>query len=195
LVHAGADYDAWCEWDIDSWFQEGEPADQLVALRLLLGFEAVGRPTPDEPARLIAAIQATRRGQAELSSALGERVRQAVELLLREAGPAIDAAREDHRVSNRDIYVAAVRIMMRTVVVLFAESRLLLPIDKFPVYERSYSLATLITTLDREGGGRPLERLRDRYAAWPRLLALFRLLYNGVTHDMITITRYGGGLF
>src|SRR5690606_20050250 len=26
LVHAGADYEAWCEWDIELWFSEGQPA-------------------------------------------------------------------------------------------------------------------------------------------------------------------------
>lgn len=195
LIHAGADYDAWCEWDTDAWFQEGQPGLQVDALRLLLGASSVGVAKPGDTAPLVAAIQATRRGQAELSSALGERVRQAVELLLRESRKPIDDARAHHNVTNRDVYHAAVRIVMRLVVVLFAESRLLLPIDKFTVYERSYSLQTLIALLDREGGGRPLERLRDRHGAWPRLLALFRLLYHGATHDLLTITRYGGGLF
>jgi hypothetical protein len=29
LVHAGQDYDAWCEWDIDLWFVEGLPGPQV----------------------------------------------------------------------------------------------------------------------------------------------------------------------
>lgn len=202
LLHAGADYDAWCEWDIAGWFEEGAPGPQLDALRLLLGPQSVGAPKPGETPRLVAAIQATRKGQAELSSALGERVRQAVELLLRESRSALDQARDDEalNVTNRDIYIAAVRVVMRMVVVLFAESRKLSDADHLlplgnPTYYSSYSLRGLIELLDREGGGRPLERLRDRKAAWPRLIALFRVLYRGSAHERMPITRYGGGLF
>src|SRR5437016_9660965 len=27
LIHAGADYDAWCQWDIAYWFEEGKAGD------------------------------------------------------------------------------------------------------------------------------------------------------------------------
>jgi hypothetical protein len=70
LIHAGADYDAWCEWDIDLWFEEGRPGPQLDALRILLSRDSLG-------GQLQAAVAATRRGQAELSDSLGERVRTA----------------------------------------------------------------------------------------------------------------------
>jgi hypothetical protein len=86
------------------------------------------------------------------------------------------------------------------VVVLFAESRKLSDADHLlplgnPTYYSSYSLRGLIELLDREGGGRPLQRLSDRKAAWPRLIALFRVLYRGSAHERMPITRYGGGLF
>lgn len=32
LIHAGSDYSAWCEWDIDLWFEEGKPSLQVTAL-------------------------------------------------------------------------------------------------------------------------------------------------------------------
>jgi hypothetical protein len=55
LIHAGADYDAWCEWDINLWFEEGRPGPQVTALRLLLG-EASLRPEKAEvPSPLMAA--------------------------------------------------------------------------------------------------------------------------------------------
>ncbi|RMH78183.1 MAG: hypothetical protein D6680_03055, partial [Cyanobacteria bacterium J007] len=86
LIHAGVDYDAWCEWDIDLWFEEGKPGLQVMALRLLLGRDALEPPQPNAPCQLIQAIQASRQVQAELSGDLGERVRKAVELLIRETG-------------------------------------------------------------------------------------------------------------
>jgi hypothetical protein len=196
LIHAGADFDAWCEWDIDTWFVEGEPGPPVDALRLLLGRDALAVSEKDKYPRLVEAILATRRGQAELSAALGERVRQAVELLLRESSRAIDELRDEagSAVSNRDVYIAAVRLVMRLVVLLFAESRDLLPRND-PLYFRSYSLQRLIELLDSEGAGDPMSRLRDRHGAWPRLLSLFRLLFHGSTHEQLVISRYGGGLF
>ncbi len=32
LVHAGQDYEAWCEWDIDLWFVEGLPGPQVTGV-------------------------------------------------------------------------------------------------------------------------------------------------------------------
>lgn len=197
LIHAGADFDAWCEWDIDTWFVEGHPGPQVDALRLLLGPAALHVPPDAAHSRLVEAVLATRRGQAELSAALGERVRQAVELLLCRAGSAIDAASSsggDNPVTHRDVYIAAVRLVMRLVVLLFAESRDLLPRSD-PAYYHSYSLQGLAELLDREGGGRARAQLRDQYAAWPRLLALFRLLFHGSEHERLILSRYGGGLF
>ncbi|MFB2917926.1 Eco57I restriction-modification methylase domain-containing protein [Aerosakkonema funiforme] len=85
LIHAGVDYDAWCEWDIDLWFTEGQPGLQVEALRILLGKAAICPENNNISSPLIAAIQASRQGQAELSAFLGERVRKAVELLIKES--------------------------------------------------------------------------------------------------------------
>jgi hypothetical protein len=89
-----------------------------------------------------------------LIAALGERVRLAVETLIQ--GSPLAA-----RAKPEDTYVAATRMIMRLIVILFAEARGLLPIG--------------------------LQSLREQgeQAAWPRLLALFEMLF----------TRYGGGLF
>jgi hypothetical protein len=40
-----------------------------------------------------------------------------------------------------------------------------------------------------------VERLRNGFSAWPRLLALFRLVYAGLAHEAMPVPRYGGGLF
>jgi hypothetical protein len=81
LIHAGQDYEAWCEWDTDLWFSEGEPSLQVTALRALLDRQAVTALAAGAHSTLVAAILDSRKGQSELSAALGERVRQAVELL------------------------------------------------------------------------------------------------------------------
>lgn len=195
LIHAGADYDAWCEWDTDLWFEEGVPGPQVTALRILLGETALRPPKSGEPPPLVAAILASRRGQAELSAALGERVRLAIEILIRESAPALAAVDGDGpgKVSRRDLYIAATRMAMRCVVVLFAEARDLLPRDN-AIYHECYGVQGLREQLARLAGGRA-ERLRHSHSGWPRLLALFRLIHHGSPHEALPILRYGGGLF
>ena len=196
LIHAGQDYDAWCEWDTELWFSEGEPSLQVMALRALLGRQALTAPATGEQPSLVAAILESRKGQSELSAALGERVRQAVELLIGESRAAIEALEADvaHAASRRDIYIAATRLIMRCVVVLFAEARDLLPRNN-PIYHSSYGIQGLREQLERDSGGHGHAGLRHRVSAWPRLLALFRLICNGSEHEALPIMRYGGGLF
>lgn len=116
LIHAGADYDAWCEWDIAFWFEAGQLGNQVKALRLLLGETALRSPQAGLPSPLLAAIQSSRQGQGELSAVLGERVRQAVELLIQESAEGLASLRnrEENSTppsrlptpSNTDIYIA-----------------------------------------------------------------------------------------
>lgn len=192
LVYAGLDHDAFVEWDTALWFEEGRPGPQVTALTALLSPHALEPEQPDAYPRLLAAIKASRRGQAELSAALGERVRQAVELLIQTHGSAFEPLGPE--VHTRHIYLAATRMIMRLVVILFAEARDLLPRDH-PVYHASYGLQGLREMLERGAGGAGLERLRHRYGAWARILALFRLVHDGCHHEALPVRRYGGDLF
>lgn len=192
LIYAGLDHDAFVEWDTALWFEEGRPGPQVTALTALLSPHALEPEQPDAHPPLLAAIQASRRGQAELSAALGERVRQAVELLIQTHGSAFEPLGPE--VHTRHIYLAATRMIMRLVVILFAEARDLLPRDN-PVYHASYGLQGLREMLERGAGGAGLERLRHRYGAWARILALFRVMYDGCHHQALPVRRYGGDLF
>jgi hypothetical protein len=191
LIHAGPDYDAWCEWDIALWFEQGEPSDQVRALLHLLSATALTPKQEGDAAPHLAAIQDTRKGQAELSANLGERVRLAIEHIIHSSGEVIDHLRsETIAVSPRDVYIAATRLVMRCVVVLFAEARELLPRTD-PVYNDSYSIQGLREQLDR----RSRDSLRNQFSAWPRLLSLFQLIYEGSSHPTLLVRQYGGGLF
>ena len=189
ILHAGLDHDASCESDSDLWFEDGHPAPQLLALAALLS-PALWTPAKDDAQPpLLAAIEASRKGQADLSAALGERVRQAVEKLVDAHQLALD--KHATSIPPEDIYRAAVRMVMRLVVVLFAEARGLLPVDN-TIYHASYGLRGLQDDL------RKLKRaclLADSRSAWPRLLALFRLVHDGSPHQDLPVTAYGGELF
>lgn len=195
LIHAGPDYEAWCEWEIGLWFEEGKPSSQVDALILLLNPDSLTPPDAGKSSKLIAAIQDTRKGQAELSANLGERVRLAVEHMIHSSAEVIDElSPQVEAITPRDIYIAATRLVMRCVVVLFAEARGLLPIAE-PIYNDSYSLQGLRTQLDRTAGGRSKDSLRQQVSAWPRLISLFRLIYAGSAHPHLSVRQYGSGLF
>ena len=190
LLFAGLDYDAWCEWDLDLWFREGEIAPQVTALRALIRPELWTPETNDAAPPLLQAIRDTRKGQAELSEVLGERVREAVEILIQGHG---DALKEWCASADpADIYRAACRVAMRLVVILFAEARELLPREN-ALYHESYGLNGLFERLQRDAAHGPA--LAESYSAWPRVLALFRLVWEGSHFPDLPVTQYGGELF
>ena len=198
LLFAGLDYDAWCQWDLDLWFQEGELSPQVTALRILLHPAQWTPPSEGDAPPLLQAIRDTRKGQAELSEVLGERVREAVEILIQGHGEALaalvqGAPQQDRAtVAPADIYHAACRVAMRLVVILFAESRDLLPRDN-ALYHSAYGLQGLLEQLQAaHNQGVPLT---ERHSAWPRVLALFRLVWQGAHFPELPVKDYGGELF
>lgn len=194
LVYAGLDFHASAQADMEQWFEAGQPGPQLIALRTLLSPRTLAPERDGGAGTLLAAIRESRKGQAELSGVLGERVRQAVEQLIDAHGEPLGKMVEEGATSPREIYLAATRVVMRLVVVLFAEARDLLPRDN-PIYHSSYSLEGLRETLSRVGGDSARSRLRQRFGAWPRILGLFRLVHEGSHHPELQIPRYGGELF
>ena len=188
LLFAGLDYEAWCEWDLDTWFDGGSLGPQVTALRTLLSPELWTPGEEGGEAPLLRRIRESREGQAEVSEVLGERVRQAVEILIRGHGAPLRSV----AAAPADIYRAACRVAMRLVVILYAESRELLPREN-ALYDRSYGLGSLRARLERTelAGG----SLSDSFSAWPCVLALFRLVRKGSHHPELPVTAYGGDLF
>lgn len=208
LVYAGLDFESWVEWESERWFDDGDGSQELAGLRQLLSPESLS-PVREKVSGLLDAVEESRKRQADLSSVLRENVRQAVELLLEEVSA---KHRTDARIfellytkasaekltdaeAHEALMQSAVRIVMRMVVCLFAESRRLLPVND-PIYAGSYGVRTLYELLDeavRNEGG--LHTLHNRQTAWPRLMALFRLVHAGSPHGSFPLRAYGGALF
>ena len=189
IIFAGLDYEAFCEWDIDQWFAEGQTSEEFGGFRALVTPATWNEPEEGKAAPLLAAVNESRKGQADLSQVLGERVRQAAELLIQAHTPALNDRIDG--LDSQDIYRAAVRMIMRLVVALFAESREgLLPRDN-PVYHSAYSLQGLRELLERISP----HKLVASYGAYPRILALLRLIHQGSSHEALPVPSYGGELF
>jgi hypothetical protein len=204
LVHAGPDFDAWAEWDSEAWFDEGERRQTLRGLRALIGARADGRSAALRA--LSATIRDSRTRQGDLAQVLGEQVRRAVELLVAEADGALDRHADLRnalwtdplsgvRLREEDalaaLYQAATRVVMRLVLVLYAEARDLLPAS-MEAYHESYGVESLYRKLAKAAGegGEP-----EAPAAWLRVLALFRLVHDGSPHPDLPVRAYGGQLF
>ena len=198
LVHAGPDYDAWAEWDARTWFDSTDGQQTLLGLRALIG-------DAERLRVLTAAIRDSRSRQGELAQVLGEQVRQGVELLLTTADahasdadraaittdpPSGDPLPDDAVLAA--LYQAGTRVVMRLVLILYAEARELLPSSN-EIYHGSYSVESLYRTLgDASRDGADLTESR---AAWRRLLSLFDLIHDGSAHPDLPVLAYGGQLF
>jgi hypothetical protein len=210
LIYAGLDFEAWAEWESDRWFDNGEGTEELDGLLQLLSPKTIKDVTPGVPG-LLDAVEESRKRQADLSSVLRENVRQAVELLLEDVSTAhrtksdlfapLVASGSERQLTDAEAHEAllqaTVRVVMRMVVCLFAESRKLLPVrGDAPIYDQSYGVRSLYELLDEatryEGG---THVLFNRQTAWPRLMALFRLIHGGSSHGAFALRAYGGVLF
>lgn len=148
VVHATLDHESWTEWDAQAWFQGGEGRRSLQGFYGLLSDDVLPTPSEDEEESLIGRIKASRDRQADLSDVMGTQVREAVELLLKDLDAILMEMSGKEReeilepLTERDLsrrdelrarYQASIRIVMRLVVSLYAESRELFPKDN-PVY-------------------------------------------------------------
>ena len=224
LIFAGLDYDAWCEWDVDLWFEEGSLSPQVAALRTLLRPDLFIPETGDAAPLLLQAIRNTRKGQAELSEVLGERVREAVEILIQGHGETLHKLVEDPQeyVTSSGVDLADLTGVSRTKVhaddykeifgvepadVYRAACRIAMRLVVIlfaearellprsnPIYHGNYGLNGLLERLEREAV-HGAGRMANQHSAWMRILALFSLVREGSHHPDLPVPAYGSELF
>ncbi|GAB5519470.1 MAG: hypothetical protein RhofKO_17210 [Rhodothermales bacterium] len=187
LVHAPVGSVAsYASWYARLWGQEPETLRAFVSL---LGVRRFFGPDDE---RLPPLYERSLKHQDDVTDALGDQVRRAVEVLVQ----AVDRANQDRNgellrdTEPRVLYEAALTVMMRLVFLLAAEERgLLLLSDER--YDAHYALSTLRMQLRAESE----EILERRRSAWSRLLALFRAVYGGIEHPALRLPALGGSLF
>ena len=201
LCHVGSGHEAWVEWNVENWFIEEDFRNQLYGFVTLLSRNSIFA-YDSEQGKLLDTITESRKKQGELSSVLGEQVREAVELLISsyeitlKENPNLNL--EENFTSDKkyydSIYQAASRIIMRMVILFFAESRGMLPRD-IQMYNDSYGLEGLYEQLRIASAHEGKKSLKNQFGAWRRILSLFRLVYAGSGHQLINLQAYGGELF
>ncbi|WP_322027373.1 Eco57I restriction-modification methylase domain-containing protein [Burkholderia sp. BCC1977] len=167
-------------------------AQEPVTLQAFVHLLGIRRFFVDESERLPALFDRSLKFQDEVTDALGEQVRRAVEVLIQSLDKADqDRGRELLRgVKEAELYEAALTVMMRLVFLLSAEERGLLLLGD-ERYEANYALSTLRMQLRAESD----EILERRWDAWSRLLAVFRAVYGGIEHENLRLPALGGSLF
>lgn len=206
LCYAGIDYDAWTEWDASMWFIEAEWRKQLDGFIALVGKK--GLEIEDNNPKLKRIIEESRNKQSEISDILGQQIREAVEILINQlditvkTNPElleaitkdIDNTRKSDQQINNALYQAASRIIMRIVVLLFAEARNLLPMDIIQ-YNESYGIEGLFEQLKMALVYENKLSVKNQYSAWRRIISLFNLVHEGSSHYVVPLQGYGGILF
>ncbi|MDP4537872.1 ATP phosphoribosyltransferase regulatory subunit [Alkalimonas collagenimarina] len=177
---------SFASWYARIWSQEP------ITLQAFVHLLGIRRFFVDESEQLPALFDRSLKFQDEVTDALGEQVRRAVEVLIQ----TLDKADQDrnrgllHDVKEPELYEAALTVMMRLVFLLSAEERgLLLMGDER--YEANYALSTLRMQLRKESE----EILERRWDAWSRLLAIFRAVFGGIEHENLRLPALGGSLF
>ena len=173
-------------WYARIWSQEP------VTLQAFVHLLGIRRFFVDESERLPGLFDRSLKFQDEVTDALGEQVRRAVEVLIQSLDKADqDRDRELLRgVKEAELYEAALTVMMRLVFLLSAEERGLLLLGD-ERYEANYALSTMRMQLRAESD----EILERRWDAWSRLLAVFRAVYGGIEHENLRLPALVGSLF
>jgi hypothetical protein len=153
----------------------------LGGLKLLLSSFRLHNDAPNR--RLPALLKASRDAQAEVSTKLASQVLGALHELLRGLHAAdarriaaLAVTRQDH------LYDGLLTVLLRLVFLLYAEDRDLIPSRTDAAarafYDQGYGVRTLYAHLLDDKAHYP-DTMDERRGAWPRLLALFRLVHQG----------------
>lgn len=180
---------AYLSWQAKDW------ADEKSTLNGFYTLLRAERFIGDEKQRLGTLVDDSQDKQLELTDQLGDQVRQALEVLLRGIDRCdLDSAGELLReMEHAEIYQMGLFFMMRLVFLLYAEENYLLPHGEV-LYDQAYGVTHLWTELSRQRAERP-EAMATTFDAYPRLLATFRLVYEGCPHPDLNLIPYGGKLF
>lgn len=180
-------------WDALLWREERPSRDAFLALASYTSIVggASEKRLPMVFAKSVASAE-------EITEALGDQVRRAVELVLQSMSDTHLRALAEGEPSPlpgdpKAVYEGAVTVLMRIVFLLFAEERGLLP--EQDLYRSSYAIARVREQLQQDTTATSVEALDHSWEAWHRLLAASNAVYGGASFQDMRMPAYGGSLF
>ncbi|MFF2634388.1 Eco57I restriction-modification methylase domain-containing protein [Microbacterium sp. NPDC058021] len=180
-------------WDALLWREERPSRDAFFALASYTSIAG-----GDEKKRLPLLFEKSVASAEEITEALGDQVRRAVELVLQSMSDTHLRALAQGEPSPlpedpKAVYEGAVTVLMRIVFLLFAEERGLLP--EHDLYRSSYAIARLREQLQQDATATSVEALDHSWEAWHRLLAASNAVFGGASFQDMRMPAYGGSLF
>ncbi len=153
--------------------------------------------TAPEKETLTALLKRSRDFQANVSTALSHQVLEALFELARGFQAADDRAHGDLLADTwendpQQIYGGLISTLLRLVFLLYAEDRGLMPSGE--LYLQNYSVQGLYDQLRADAERYP-DTMDQRFGAWARLLALFRVTHRGSKHPEMKLPARQGHLF
>lgn len=179
--------------DALTWVEEPRARDAFLTL---VGRQHIIGGDPAE--RLPVLFEESIAAAEEITEALGAQVRRAVELLIQSFSESAAEAKRRGLPDplpdrGHDTYEAGVTVMMRTVFLLFAEERGLLPSGE--LFEQGYGIGGELNRLTARENDESEEALDATSLTWHRLLATSQALYKGASFENLRMPAYGGSLF
>jgi hypothetical protein len=190
LIASPSETASWLTWTAQTW---GDSPITLAAFAELLG-EARFFAGP-KAGTILQLVRQSRIRQADVADRLGQQVREALDIFVRDLDR-IDRERGGDLLRSYDldvIYETSVVLMMRLLFLLKAEESELLPHGNI-YYARSYGVLHLLTHLETSHRHDP-EKLGRSHEAFAQLLGTFRLVHEGSVDPDINVAPYGGLLF
>ncbi|WP_193591058.1 DNA methyltransferase [Paenarthrobacter sp. YJN-D] len=175
------------------WSEERDSRDAFLALAALVSL--AGGATEKRLPKLFELSVASAEA---ITEALGDQVRRAVELVLQAMSESHLRAIANGEESplpddSKQVYEAAVSVLMRVVFLLFAEERALLP--QHEMYRSAYAISGVRSALERQAQNATEEALDHTWETWHRLLAASTAIFSGATFEDTRMPAYGGSLF
>ncbi|MBK9476354.1 MAG: SAM-dependent DNA methyltransferase [Tetrasphaera sp.] len=179
--------------DAQTWVEEPATRDalaELLSVRHLVG----GAEHERLPQLFVDSVLAAE----QITEALGAQVRKAVELVVaafaESAAEAVERGDADPLPDDGDlIYEAVVTVLMRVVLLLFAEERGLLPQGQ--LYSAGYGISDQLMALATRAQQESESSLDSTHLTWHRLLSTSQALYTGASFEDMRLPAYGGSLF
>jgi hypothetical protein len=183
----------WMSWPLEK-LSAVAGRGMLAGLKLLLDGHALFTGAPSH--RLTTILADSRAAQATVSTRLAGQVLASLHELLRGFDAAApDLVRELAAERPHHLYEGLLTVLLRLIFIAYAEDRDMMPSGEGRgmklLYEQGYSLGGLHVRLGDDRAINP-DTMDERFGAWGRLLALFRLVERGAGDFM---QARGGKLF